>query len=761
MTDSDTAHTAPTPPARPTHEPGSRHAQRAGRRWVGVHVGTPTLISLACSATLVLILNTSNPDFWHIDDAVNEFGPYVTEIGRLVTHGEWPVLTARSFTGGNELIDFNRSPLHPLMLTAALLLQHFDLHTTALIFATLLLTTAFLGAYALGRTLRMSWLSCYVLGFTYATSPLFLYMYASDWWNAAIGTVSFVWAVAALSHAARSNTATASILLGVATCILVLAGWPHGYLAYAAVCIVTAVVGLVGPRPLAGPGARLRWFTRLAVPVALGIIMGAPALLEYVVNAAVLGRANGFNNASNFAVPSVGQSLGVANPLGGDFWSIFGGYEYWDVPIGFVSLTIFVAVFFVKVDRRIATSVPVLASAALSAVLLLATQTPSQLGPTRWPFRFLPFAGLAIMVLTLYLIDKGRLVTSRTRLGLATATLITITLAAAWRVVSPARDLVHSMALPVALIVTVAGVFVALHRRRRLRSATAALAVLGTTFMLLNAPSAGANSRYILPADLPTTTELNTMSAASRGGMVFVTGAGAAFSNATAHGSRLLLAGTPIFNGYDPVLLARYEAHFTPYTAHGLVPEETLDYLTASRPDTWGQCGLVAAGITAVATASDPVVGRHDALHRCGFSTYASANGATVFSRRSSVVAGGPTVAIGAVDFQTVDVDDQYVRVHVTNRGTTPGTLIFSRLSWPGYSAAINGSQLPVGAVDGYLLTVQIPAGAEGDLELSYRPRSWPTAPIAAGVATLALLSYGAALAAAARRRKRNADLLE
>ena len=65
------------------------------------------------------------------------------------------------------------------------------------------------------------------------------------------------------------------------------------------------------------------------------------------------------------------------------------------------------------------------------------------------------------------------------------------------------------------------------------------------------------------------------------------------------------------------------------------------------------------------------------------------------------------------------------------------GELVFSMLAWPGWSADLDGKPLSVTGSDIGLLTVTLPAGASGTVDLSYRPPGLATGLLGAGVGTL------------------------
>ncbi len=65
------------------------------------------------------------------------------------------------------------------------------------------------------------------------------------------------------------------------------------------------------------------------------------------------------------------------------------------------------------------------------------------------------------------------------------------------------------------------------------------------------------------------------------------------------------------------------------------------------------------------------------------------------------------------------------------------GELVFSMLAWPGWSADLDGKPLSITGSDIGLLTVTLPAGASGTVDLTYRPPGLATGLLGAGVGTL------------------------
>jgi hypothetical protein len=86
------------------------------------------------------------------------------------------------------------------------------------------------------------------------------------------------------------------------------------------------------------------------------------------------------------------------------------------------------------------------------------------------------------------------------------------------------------------------------------------------------------------------------------------------------------------------------------------------------------------------------------------------------------------------------------------------GQLTFALLDWPGYSATLNGKDLPVAHDPAGLLTIGLPRGAKGTLELSYDRPGKAISELGVGVAVLGALALGAYDVVRRRRRRDEAD---
>jgi hypothetical protein len=89
-----------------------------------------------------------------------------------------------------------------------------------------------------------------------------------------------------------------------------------------------------------------------------------------------------------------------------------------------------------------------------------------------------------------------------------------------------------------------------------------------------------------------------------------------------------------------------------------------------------------------------------------------------------------------------------------------PAQLTFARLAWPGYTAEIDGREIPVAPGPNGLLTVDLPEDAEGVLTLTWSPPGALLSLAAVGVALagVAALTVGEIRQRRAPRRPEAAD---
>ena len=695
------------------------------------------------AAVVVAAYRWANPDYFHTDDALNEFLPNSFETARMLGDGQLPVLTSRAISGGNLLVDFGRGPFHPQNLLLNLSWVTDNPHRVGLIWSFVLLLGMFTGTYLLARGgARLDRRPTLMVSVIVTSSPMFIALFVPAWWNNGLGIVGWVWATAALLWAWHSPRPGRLLLLGATTWALFATGWPPSYLAFALTAVLTAAGSW-----LAASGrfwTRARTSVWLALAVAFGALAALPLVSEYFFLGDYLLRTDRTNNVGNFLTPSLSQLLGVANPVGGDFIQTFWGYEWLAIPLGFSSLLVIVAVLFTRHDVALWRNDRLMQVMVVNAaVFYLMTQLPSQLGPTRWSFRYLPYALVLVAVLTLYYLVRTERVWTRTRFGVLAIGVTVTALWSSWRVEEPAIDVLHSFRLPLAFALGTIIVFWLYANPDRRRTLHAVLVVFGIALLWFQIPARGAF--FATNDQIPDAQVGEELAEHAEGGFL-LDAVSALHPNDWAPGydsSRYLLAGVQVVNGYDPVGQLAFSSLMHQST-HGRLYPDVIDIVGTSAPAPFTDaCWLDAFRATAVLTDADPEAGRHAGLRACGFTEVSTRGETSLFTADRTFDDPRSTVALATAGTEISGdelVTDRVERVTVTNTTDSTGTVSFARMDWPGYSATLDGERLAVTDLDGVLVGVEVPAGASGVLELSYTPVTWSIAWPAAALGVLGLL---------------------
>jgi hypothetical protein len=106
----------------------------------------------------------------------------------------------------------------------------------------------------------------------------------------------------------------------------------------------------------------------------------------------------------------------------------------------------------------------------------------------------------------------------------------------------------------------------------------------------------------------------------------------------------------------------------------------------------------------------------------------------------------------GVEDVRFVDESPNSLTYEVQT--SSPGTLVLDQTWWPGWKATLDGAPLTVGSIDDILVSVDLPAGADGLLQVEYQPVP-PTLITLLALAAAGMLAAAVPLAAAGERRGR------
>jgi hypothetical protein len=701
-----------------------------------------TLVTVLIVAVLPLLWNAKH---YFVDDSVNgAFGQWF-HLGSEILSGRLPVLEPSVWSSGNLFAEGQWGFFNPLIIAisvASATAQDAAVFTTVVKLIAIVVGAA--GTYALARELGARPPFALVAGAATPFTGFTTFFDAPSW-----VTGLFAWALLPAFWTAVlrfSRGRSGPVLPFIAGYLLVSIGYVHGTIALALVIGATLVTRLIR-----------RDFRAARRLLFLGIALGAVALAVHVTSlltASVTKRAGGSLYMDGFMTLDLSgiamSPVSTALPQAAAWWWV--GLT---APIPMAFLTILVPLgAFVRWRRLLRISPRTIDVAVLTGVFLTFIMLPTVIGPLRYPTRMLPYLGLCVIVLLAVGLDRARAIT-RTRMTIA------IALVAAAGFLAWAQTPQLGKRFVAAALIAAAGIAVVMLmpriRRRALGLAAVALTVLGVL--------AFGMQQYLYPRSVwadqhvPTqVAQLQTQLGDSVGDTIVVGDpipladqpgiwdetlfANSWYVNPSSVVNRYQLLG---FNGFNETVCLGYSGETCPELAERLFEVRSDTGLTLADELAVSSVQIIKSDDTEKYLDAPP-----DGWHVTDDSTYTQ-----LWVRDDPVPSAGGVVSVDQdATVSDVETTPESVRLHVRNDSDAPARIVFSRLAWPGYS--IQGAT-QADSADGFLLSVTVPAGYDGEVSAVFRPAgiTLSVALIIASVVGIAAWAIG--LAVLRRRRTQDA----
>lgn len=710
--------------------------------------GWPVLtavLTAAFSAIPILI----ESQFYQRGDTAAQFAPSWWHFGELVRDGQWPIwLDTSSWAGGNYVAEGLFGTYNPLNILVWLLVSL----TPDLLVATYLVKAAVmvmlsLGVYALAREYRAERWAAATVAVALPFSGFALFWDAGSWPSGLMAFAYMPWVWWTFRRALRG--VQNPIWAFVAGALAVLHGNPYGTLA---VVVVGAAMVL--------EGAVRRDVRAVARIVAVGACVAALLPLVYMpllASSDLAVRSGGalFENSGKLR-PTLGDLFAISSPLHvPPIRAITGPMQ---VPATFLAWFVVPLLPWLRWGTLRSRVRELVGLGFIGVVYLLMTLGPSKLWLFRWPLRVIEYFFVPLLVVLAIVLSAGLARTQvRVRL-MASAFLVALTAWLSWSQ-DPAtlRRVVAGAFLVGVLTLALLGAHLLL--RKPVAVAGVALAGIGVTLAMqiwvigenessrvwhvphnvadLQETFADREGRIMQFADLKPLQNRGEIRKLEQQWDVFLPGsmhhpAGVeAVNNYTGMGFRPF---TRYFcMEYDGLTKACGYRKLWRSQGKGRPPLPDLMKL-----DTIVVQKALALGVTPGEgwrdTSTDP---RVHVLERIGELPYSG----------SELSWASPGVDVA--DAQTVGALHHRVELAGSD---DDGELIFAMLGWPGWSAELDGRPLDVSYSKMGLLTVAIPEGSSGTLELRFRP---PGLAVGVGAAAFGLLGAVALGVFHARSRRR------
>ena len=272
-----------------------------------------------------------------------------------------------------------------------------NLAVAATLIALLFMVIAALGAYTAARALQASPAMATAAAMFVTFNVHLLYWDASSWTPALIGFSWFAWFVASIWWT-RRNIRCAPFI-PIAGYLLVSAGWPHAMIAGGVVALVVGLEQLF----------TRQWKTREALIYAAACIsvalLSSPVWISAQVFADWAARApHGLFN-DGFLTHQLDSLVLTFSPFVQPYVDGFAGQGFMFEPITYIAWITPLAAYWVVTSARIRKLVRV--DIVVAGIVSVGMLGPSILGPTRWPFRFQPFAAFLVVMVAIRVLQSA------------------------------------------------------------------------------------------------------------------------------------------------------------------------------------------------------------------------------------------------------------------------------------------------------------------------------------------------------------------
>jgi hypothetical protein len=680
----------------------TRRARLHEAAWM-VAAGLTVLAALA-----VLLVGDSRYLFY--GDTQAAYYGWWYHLGEQVRTGHWPLLDPPAWRAGNLAAEGQWGLFSPLVIGIGLLAT---VSVSVLGFATAvklgLACAGALGVFRLVRSYDVPAPAAYAAAVAVPMGGMTQYLDLPSWAAGLMIWALLPWVWWALRRTMRSRTnPLPAILLGY---LLVTVGYVYGTI----MLVFVLVACLLDAQLARDRAARLRLLVAGALLGLVAMAVYLPGVLTVAVTArssAVGGFGGKFSTDPLAMFTSV---LPTAAVLGTTEHLLPYAYLGWFLP-----LLLWVDW---KALRR--GSRPLAGLLFMAVITLLVVNGPARLGPLRWPLRLQPFLVQTVVVLAVVALTRYGVRPSRGRLGLSlvwvgVAGLVAVVRApTVWTGHLLSVVLVAAAVLAFRVLVRV-GAGAALGGVVAAGVTLAALALQHLTFPMPPSPDRNMPSRLA---------DYQSQLAGARGD-VMVVGDPEPHLEADPRWSRDFLVASAWYlnphrvqNTYTTISFRRYYDRYC-MTYQGSTCPDALRELFAREPATrMPRVDLL--GVSTLLLVRSDFPERTVLSPPLGWRVARSTPRAVTWVRDRPVPAAGrPVWESAGTSVLPVASSDRETRFRVDRVPAGGGRVVLSTLAWPGWSTDVGALAEPV---DGYLLTVHVPADAAGQtVTVRFAPPGWP-----------------------------------
>ncbi|MEU8900099.1 hypothetical protein AB0C65_29855 [Nocardia sp. NPDC048505] len=694
-------------------------------KWGGI-----TALGVVAGYLAVLLANVRH---FYTDDTESQYAPLWVMLGRRLREGQLPTMVPEHWMAGNYTIE-EAGLLNPPQLLIDLLapsMPNLAVYATLvkLVYAIILALGVYRVCLVYGAA--APWAS--VAGVCMPFTGWMLFFDSASWWTALAGTAWLTHAWASGVRYARGRSGPIPTFVFLYLCISVQYIFPA----------VEAAI-MIGAVLLGEWIYQRQWLPslRLATVAACAALAGLATYLPSALSAKATWRGTAqINNDQLLAVPwseSLNASLPSTLPAFTSWW----GYVQ-PMPVVYIAWFLIPGLAFIDWGKAREHVRELTAPVLFAALVLFWTAGPGTIGPLRWPGRVLPMVALGLLVVVCVLLGRFATVRQWRNRAVAAALLVGLLWVRSYSA-APNEMGWHLAAVLVVLGLGAGAVWLGRERGAAAAAVLVLVSVLPIAFWQVqhaqptplgwNLPENRSEMKAAFPEFPGTTMQLGDRALIPP-------------EERTLDGAY----GSLVFGNYAKNLEKTYVSGYTPNGHFWFGETLCMLWDTSVCPDAYRRAFATepSTGKTIVDLMKVDRVVLHKALYPDARNQPAPTGWKwvdypghekyiDVLERVDGLIStrNGRIATVSGATATSESESDTESRARVSS--AAGGQVIFARLAWPGYTATLNGSEVPVDMVGKTFAAIRIPPGTtDAELVLSWSPPGWP---IGAGAALFALL---------------------
>lgn len=342
-------------------------------------------------AVLAFIPEFLNNGFYFADDMQHQFMPVFYNIGRTLQAGHFPILSLNTWNGGNYLAEYQFALYNPISLATYIILPYFSSLANAAAFLAIFYSALLsCGIFYLGRVYGLDRYAALLAAIVIVTNNFIAYWLATSWLP---GLISITWMSWAWAFLLKNDKSINHWLSSLFFCYLTItSGWPHG----------TVLIGVLAVGLILQKSYEKNWRHAYLIlwSFVTAVLLSMPSLIPLLSMKFLAARPQETMN-NELWVANLHDVLNLSFPLQLGIIKGYAGYHLMSVPFLYCAWFMLPLLPLLKWNKKYWSEPTNVTLMVLAALMLVATQGPESLGPLRWPFRFVPYLHILVVIMLL------------------------------------------------------------------------------------------------------------------------------------------------------------------------------------------------------------------------------------------------------------------------------------------------------------------------------------------------------------------------